>query len=57
MSDFAAIVAELPTIAADCGVEADVIEACRLTIDKQADQLQALSALVPQDVDRGRCHG
>lgn len=55
MADIAGLVADLPTIAADCGIEASVIEACRLTIDKQANQLQALSALVPEYVDPERC--
>lgn len=57
LKDFAALVADLPGIASDCGIEASVIEACRATIDKQADQLQALSGLVPDDIDRARCRG
>ena len=57
LTDFAPLVAELPRIAADCGIEEGVIEACRPTIDKQANQLQALSVLVPANVDRRRCHG
>ena len=57
LTDFAPLVADLPKIAADCGIEASVIEACRQTIEKQATQLQALSAFVPQDVDRERCRG
>lgn len=57
LTDFAPVVAELPKIAAECGIEASVIEACRQTIDRQANQLQALSVFVPQDVDRERCRG
>ncbi|PSL85122.1 hypothetical protein C7T35_07865 [Variovorax sp. WS11] len=57
LADFALTVAAIPSIAADCGIEASVIEACRRTIDKQAEQLQALSAFVPDDVDRERCRG
>jgi serine/threonine-protein kinase HipA len=57
LADFAPVVADLASIAADCGVEASVIEACRGTIDKQAEQLQALSGFVPEDVDRERCRG
>jgi hydroxymethylglutaryl-CoA lyase len=44
---FAPVVAAIPSIAADCGIEPDVIEACRATIDRQAGQLQALSAPLP----------
>jgi serine/threonine-protein kinase HipA len=57
LTDFAAVVAELPRIAADSGIEPDVINACRATIERQAEQLQALSVLVPEDVDRERCRG
>ena len=57
LTDFAPLVAELPKIAADCGIEASVIEACRQTIEKQANQLQALSVFVPANVDRERCRG
>lgn len=57
LTDFAPVVANLPATAAECGIEASVIDACRGTIDKQAEQLQALSALVPEDVDRERCRG
>ncbi|KWT70818.1 type II toxin-antitoxin system HipA family toxin [Variovorax sp. WDL1] len=53
LSDFARVVANLPTIAADCGVEAEVTQACRATIDKQAKQLQELGALAPAPVARG----
>ncbi len=44
---FADVVAELPATAAHCGVEAAVIDACRATIDRQSEQLAALSALLP----------
>lgn len=43
---FAPMVAALPEMAKDCGVEAKVIDACRMTIDAQAQQLDALAALV-----------
>lgn len=55
LSDFAAVVANIPAMAPDCGIEPSVIEACRATIDKQAEQLSALAAIVPQNVDRERC--
>ncbi|WP_164546929.1 MULTISPECIES: HipA domain-containing protein [unclassified Variovorax] len=45
---FAPKVAALPEMAKDCGVEAQVIEACRMTIDIQAQQLDSLAALVPR---------
>ncbi|MBT2333205.1 HipA domain-containing protein [Variovorax paradoxus] len=48
---FAPMVAALPEMAKDCGVEVQVIEACRKTIDAQAQQLDALAGLVP----RGEC--
>ena len=57
LTDFAAVVADLPRIAADSGIEPDVINACRATIERQAEQLQALSVMVPKDVDRERCRG
>jgi len=38
---FAPRVAALPEIAKDCGVEARVIDACRMTIDAQAQQLES----------------
>lgn len=57
LTEFAPLVAKLPKIAADCGIEASVIEACRQTIEKQANQLQALSVFVPANVDRERCRG
>lgn len=41
-------VAALAEIAKDCDVETQVIEACRMTIDTQAQQLDALAALVPR---------
>ncbi|MET3375472.1 serine/threonine-protein kinase HipA [Variovorax boronicumulans] len=44
---FAPRVAALPEVAKGCGVEVEVIEACRMTIDAQARQLDALAALVP----------
>jgi serine/threonine-protein kinase HipA len=44
---FAPKVAALPEVAKDCGVDAQVIEACRMTIDAQARQLNALVALLP----------
>ena len=47
---FALKVAALPEMAKDCGVEAQVIEACRMTIDAQARQLDALATLVPGGV-------
>lgn len=43
---FALRVASLPEIAKDCGVEAQVIEACQMTIDTQAKQLDALAVLM-----------
>lgn len=46
---FASKVATLPEMAKDCGVEAQVIEACRMTIDAQVRQLEALAALVPRE--------
>ena len=48
---FAPKVAALPELAKDCGVEVQIIEACRMTIDTQAQQLDALVALLP----RGKC--
>jgi serine/threonine-protein kinase HipA len=53
LHDFAAVVANIPAVAADCGIELGVLEACRATIDRQARQLQALAALVPQERRRG----
>lgn len=47
---FALKVAALPEMAKDCGVEAQVMEACRMTIDAQARQLDALATLVPGGV-------
>lgn len=47
---FAPKVAALPEMAKDCGVEAQVVEACRMTIDTQAQQLDACAALVPKGV-------
>lgn len=44
---FAPKVAALPEMAKGCGVDAQVIEACRMTIDAQAQQLNALAALLP----------
>lgn len=44
---FAEVVAGLPETAARCGVETAVIDACRPTIDRQCEQLAALSALRP----------
>ncbi|MGJ7575494.1 type II toxin-antitoxin system HipA family toxin [Variovorax sp. RB2P76] len=46
---FAPKVAALPETARDCGVEVQVIEACRMTIDAQAQQLDALGALLPRE--------
>jgi serine/threonine-protein kinase HipA len=46
---FAPRVAALPEAAKGCGVEVEVIEACRMTIDAQARQLDALAALVPRE--------
>jgi serine/threonine-protein kinase HipA len=57
LHDFAPIVANLPAFARDCGIEPDVIEACRATIDKQADQLLALADLVPRNPTRERLRG
>jgi serine/threonine-protein kinase HipA len=48
---FAPRMAALAEIAKDCGVEAQVIEPCRMTIDAQAQQLDALAALLP----KGKC--
>jgi serine/threonine-protein kinase HipA len=48
---FAPKVAALAEIAKDCGVEAQVIEPCRMNIDAQAQQLYALAALLP----KGKC--
>lgn len=45
---FAPKVAALPEMAKDCGVEALVVDACRMAIDTQAQQLDALAALVPR---------
>jgi serine/threonine-protein kinase HipA len=45
---FAPKVAALPEMVKDCGVEVQIIEACRKTIDVQAQQLEALAALVPR---------
>ncbi|WP_158100975.1 type II toxin-antitoxin system HipA family toxin [Variovorax sp. JS1663] len=47
LCDFACVVAGIPAIASECGIEPNVIEACRGPIDRQAEQLQRLSALVP----------
>jgi serine/threonine-protein kinase HipA len=57
LTRFAPVVAKLPSIAVDCGVDASVIKACRETIDKQAEQLQALSVFVPEGIERDRRHG
>lgn len=57
LHDFAPIVANLPVFARDCGIEPDVIEACRATIDKQADQLLALADLVPRNPKREHRRG
>ncbi|MGJ7558531.1 type II toxin-antitoxin system HipA family toxin [Variovorax sp. RB3P1] len=43
---FAPRVADLAEVAKGCGVEVQVIEACQMTIDAQARQLDALAALV-----------
>ena len=43
LADFASTVAAIPQRAGDCGIEAAVLDACRTTIDRQADQLQALA--------------
>jgi serine/threonine-protein kinase HipA len=45
---FAPKVAALPEMVKDCGVEVQIIEACRKTIDAQAQQLEELAALVPR---------
>ncbi|WPH12837.1 type II toxin-antitoxin system HipA family toxin [Variovorax paradoxus] len=45
---FAPKVAALPEMAKDCDVQAQVIEACRMTIDAQAQQLEELAALMPR---------
>lgn len=47
MADFASTAANLPVLAQACGIEADVIDACRAAIDIQAEQLAALSDLAP----------
>ncbi|MGJ7606981.1 hypothetical protein ACSFA7_21750 [Variovorax sp. LT1R20] len=47
---FAPKVAALPEMAKDCGVEALVVEACRMNIDTQAQQLYAFATLVPKGV-------
>jgi serine/threonine-protein kinase HipA len=57
LADFAPTVAAIPALAPECGIEADVIDACRPTIDQQAEQLQALSALIPKHMDRERHRG
>lgn len=51
LAQFAQVVAALPEIARDCGIEPAVIEACRVTIDAQAGQLQALAGLAGADAD------
>lgn len=43
---FAETVGMLPQTAMDCGIEPQVLEACRRTIDAQAEQLVALQDLV-----------
>lgn len=57
LAQFADVVAALPGIAKDCGIEPDVIEACRATIEAQAEQLQALAPLAdantPPEAPRG----
>ncbi len=42
---YAATVASLHTVAQDMGVDTDILEQCRRTIDTQAEQLQALRPL------------
>ncbi len=44
LADFANVVAAIPAMAADCGIEAAVLEGCRQTIDRQAGQLAAFTA-------------
>ena len=45
LADFAPVVADIVQSAGDCGIEPQVLEACRLTIDRQVGQLQALTRL------------
>ena len=47
LAAFAPIVADIPRRALDCGIEGPVLEACRATIERQAEQLAALARLAP----------
>jgi hypothetical protein len=43
LADFAPTVARLEQIAQDCGVEMDVLDQCRYSIEGQARQLDELA--------------
>lgn len=57
LAQFADVVAALPATAAECEIETEVIEACRGTINLQAEQLRALAALAANHVSLGDVHG
>lgn len=50
--EFAGVVAEIPRMAMDCGIEARVLEDCRRSIAHQAEQLEALKPLAKVDARR-----
>lgn len=57
LTRFADVVAALPATAKECEVEPEVIEACRKTIETQADQLQALAHLAAANASPENVHG